>query len=761
MNNHDAVAGGGHISHAHYAAIVESSQDAITSRGVDGRITSWNPGAERLFGFKAEEAVGQRIDPDLSPADRRAEHEELVARVLAGDHIEHFDTVRLRRGGAPVPVAITMSPIRDATGTIVGVSMIERDVSERKRIEAALHASQRQSASAFEHAPIGVALRDTRGRFLEANAAVSKMFGYSVQELRRLSIQDITHPDDLSVDQELMAQLLAGGLNTYQIEKRYRRKDGTTMWGLLNVSLVRDEAGCPLYFVAHIQDNTERRRVIARMQRLVESNVQGVVFWKRSGEIAEANEAFLRMVGHTSEDIAAGLLNWKEITPDEYADRDRQAMEELERTGVCKPYEKAFVRSDGSLVPVLVGSAVFDDCPDEGVAFAFDLTERKKLENQFLRAQRMESIGTLAGGIAHDLNNALAPILMSIDVLKMQSADASSLEILATIEACARHGADLVRQVLSFARGVEGQRLEMQIRHLVSDIEKLARETFLKHITIRTVVPRGLWTVLGDPTQLHQVLMNLCVNARDAMPNGGTLTISAENLMLDAHYAALNPEARPGPYVVLHVEDTGTGIPADILERIFDPFFTTKEVGKGTGLGLSTSMAIVKSHGGFFRVYSEEGKGTTFKIYLPGQTDASPEALAAAEAEMPRGHGELILVVDDEASVRQTTQQTLVAFGYRVVVAADGADAVAIYAKQGEEIAAILTDMMMPVMDGPSCIQVIKRMNPAARIIAASGLSANGHVTHVTRLGVKHFLPKPYTAAALLKTLREVLAEAA
>jgi CheY-like chemotaxis protein len=265
--------------------------------------------------------------------------------------------------------------------------------------------------------------------------------------------------------------------------------------------------------------------------------------------------------------------------------------------------------------------------------------------------------------------------------------------------------------------------------------------------------------VLGDPTQLHQVLLNLCVNARDAMPQGGTLVISAENRVLDEHYAGLNLEAQPGPYVFLQVEDSGTGIPPELIEKIFDPFFTTKEVGKGTGLGLSTSLAIVRSHGGFFRVYSEVDKGTKFNVYLPAQTEKPAATLEGAATELPRGHGELILVIDDETSVQQITRQTLEAFGYRVVLASDGAEAVAIFAQRSREIAAVLTDMMMPVMDGPATIQVLRKMSPTLPIIAASGLSANAPVTQAASLGVKHFLPKPYTADTLLKVLKKLFAE--
>ncbi len=508
-----------------------------------------------------------------------------------------------------------------------------------------------------------------------------------------------------------------------------------------------------------LHDITERKRSEARFRRLVDSNAQGVIFWKKSGEITGANDAFLSLVGYSREELEGGCLNWIDMTPPEYLDLDRHCLEQMTARGVSEPYEKEFFRKDDSRVPILLGAAAFEDNPEEGVCFVVDLTERKKLEQQALRAQRIESIGTLAGGIAHDLNNSLGPIIMSLDLLSMRFPDPASQELIAIVSSSAHRGADMVRQVLSFARGVEGRRMEVQVKHLIREIEKIANDTFLKHIQIHTIIPHDLWTVLGDPTQLHQVLLNLCMNARDAMPNGGTLTMSARNLNVDTHYAGMSvsSDAKAGPYVCVQVKDTGTGMAPEIMDKIFDPFFTTKDLGKGTGLGLSTSLAILKSHGGFVRAYSEPGKGTTFKVYLPAQTESSPATEAAIAAAMPRGNGELILVVDDEAAVRQITQQTLETFGYRVVLAVDGVEAVSIFARRSEEIALVITDMMMPVMDGPATIEVLRRMAPAVRIIGASGLAADGQVAQAMSLGVKHFLPKPYTAETLLKALKDVL----
>jgi len=294
----------------------------------------------------------------------------------------------------------------------------------------------------------------------------------------------------------------------------------------------------------------------------------------------------------------------------------------------------------------------------------------------------------------------------------------------------------------------------------LKDVESIIKDTFPKDIRLDFSVPDDTWMILGDPTQVHQILLNLCVNARDAMPNGGNLTLSAENCVLDEQYVAMNLQAKAGRYVQISVADSGSGIPPHLLDKIFEPFFTTKDINKGTGLGLSTVMAIVKSHEGIINVYSELGKGTTFKIYLPAM-EISSEARKeqAIQASLPRGNGETILVVDDEASILTITGQTLQAFGYRILTAVDGAEAVAIYAQHRHEIAVVLTDMMMPVMDGTATIRALTKIDPAIKIIAASGLNANGDVTKISGTVVRHFLTKPYTAGTLLKVMRTILDE--
>jgi two-component system, cell cycle sensor histidine kinase and response regulator CckA len=386
-----------------------------------------------------------------------------------------------------------------------------------------------------------------------------------------------------------------------------------------------------------------------------------------------------------------------------------------------------------------------------------DITEKKKLEAQFLRAQRMESIGTLAGGIAHDLNNLLSPILMSVQLLQLKVQDEASHKMLEILQTNAERGSEMIKQILSFARGVSGERIPVQLKHLIKEIAKILKETFPRSLEINFKVAPDLWLVVGDATQLHQVLMNLCINGRDAMPNGGKLTLEAGNCTVDETYAEMTADAKPGNYVCITVHDTGVGIAAGNLNRIFDPFFTTKELGHGTGLGLSTVLGIVKGHHGFINVYSEAGKGSQFRIYLPASEVSQPQPIASSPADLPFGQGELILVVDDESSIREIAKTTLEAFNYRVITANDGAEAIALFAQQQANVKAVVTDIMMPVMDGLALIRALRRIAPQLPIIASSGLAENARAAEAADEGVKVFLPKPYTAGSLLKLLANVL----
>ncbi|MBN8422414.1 MAG: response regulator [Verrucomicrobia bacterium] len=633
---------------------------------------------------------------------------------------------------------------------------LQKDISNSRQMEAEIRHTSNLLQAMADGIPDAVFVKDLQGRYLLFNHGASQLVGRKVEEVLGKDDTSIFSPEDARAVMENDHEVMISG-QTGMVEEVLTAA-GVTRTYLVSKAPYRDSQGNIIGLIGISRDITERKQSENKIREqatlldkaqdaiLVRDLEHRILYWNRSAE---------RLYGWTSQEAMGRSI--KELLyqdPAPFLAATSEALEKGEWVGEIQQFNR-----DGQTL-IIEGrwTLVRDDQgrPQCILAINTDITERKKLEQQFLRTQRMESIGTLAGGIAHDLNNVLAPILMSIELLRLQEKDERRLDILKTIETSAKRGADMVKQVLSFARGVEGRQVEVQIGHLLHEIEKIANETFLKSIRVRCNIPAGLWTVVGDPTQLHQVLLNLCVNARDAMPHGGVLSLSARNLQVDDQYAGMNPDAHPGPHVVIDVEDNGSGMPPEVFERIFEPFYTTKELGKGTGLGLSTTLAIIKGHRGFIRVQSDPGIGTKFSVFLPAQTVAG-QSLAIAENELPRGNDELVLVIDDEASVQQITRQTLEIFGYRVLIAADGAEAAGIYALRKNEIDVVLTDMMMPVMDGSAVIQVLLRINPQARIIAASGVSTDGMVSKAINAGVKFFIPKPYTAETLLKTLRQAL----
>ncbi|PZV12028.1 MAG: histidine kinase [Leptolyngbya sp.] len=470
-----------------------------------------------------------------------------------------------------------------------------------------------------------------------------------------------------------------------------------------------------------------------------------ITFWNQGAE---------RLYGWSSEEVSgrsATEVLYRESSPqleDIYQTVLSHGSWQGELTQLTKAQQEVIVASRWSLVRHPNGQ------PKAFLIVNTDITQKILLEQQFLRAQRLESIGALAGGIAHDLNNVLAPILMAVPLLEMQPESSKRQKWLKMIDASARRGASLVKQVLTFARGTEGERSLLEMKHLVYEIKQIAEETFPKAITIMTHIPNNLWTLWGDVTQLHQILMNLCVNARDAMPNGGVLRISGENCQLEENDDRLQVNAPAGSYIVLTIADTGTGIAADVLDRIFDPFFTTKELGKGTGLGLSTVMTIIHRHSGFMTVSSQVGNGTTFKVYLPASQD--DEHQASGISEMADGSGEWILVADDEETIREATKTMLEAYGYRVLTASNGIEAIALYTRHQDDIQIALMNIMMPTMDGATAIRTLQAINPQLKIVATSGLTTHETLAEMG-LQVDHCLLKPFTAPELLLAIQQQL----
>jgi len=558
-----------------------------------------------------------------------------------------------------------------------------------------------------------------------------------------------------------VAQVLKGELPRFTYEYSFRAmiEQG---WFRLTVTPLGDDTITGAV-VSHSNITAQiRAEESVRIQVQILDNIgQAVIATDTDGEIIYANRYAGELFGWSPAEMIG--QNAMAVTVPQTTFAQANDIKEHMRKGRSWSGEFQVRNRDGRVFPALVTYSPLQDRDGKligVVGVSTDLTERKNLEQKFLRAQRMEGIGTLAGGIAHDLNNILAPVLMSVQMLRNMVKEESGAELINTLEASLQRGSDLVKQVLAFARGVEGQRAPVNLYYLANEIQKIVRDTFPKTVAFHLGAGHDTWPVLGDSIQLQQVLLNLCVNARDAMPDGGTLKVTMENVQLEHVHSETNPDSKPGAYVLIKVSDTGPGIAPVNREKIFEPFFTTKALGKGTGLGLSTTLAIVRSHGGFINLHSMVGQGTTFDVYLPATNIVrAAGGVQVPEEPLPRGKGETILVVDDEEAIRKIAQKLLVMYGYKVLLASHGEEAMAIYRERRKEIAAVITDMAMPIMDGPTMIMELIELNPDVRIIGSSGLTSNISVTKAAGAGVQHFIPKPYTADIMLKTLKKALQE--
>ncbi len=642
--------------------------------------------------------------------------------------------------------------------------MVEIENTRTMIAEKMLSESQAQLVSIIGSAMDAIISTDGQQRIVLFNAAAEKMFHCPASEA-------LGQPVDRFIPKRFRGAHTEH-VNNFGRANITRRSMGSlgAIFGLrgngeefpIEASISQTEAdGLKLYTVI-IRDITERKKAEDQLREqaallnqardaiLVRDLEDRILFWNKGAE---------QIYGWSSDEVLGKKTQdiYYKGNLDQYDKAKQTVLENGEWIGELHHT----TRAGREIIAQSRWTLVRDDKgdPKSLLVINTDVTERRKIESQFLRAQRMESIGTLAGGLAHDFNNILSPILMAIRMLQVKFPDEDSQRLLQMLQVSGERGAELVKQVLSFARGVEGERISLQPKHLIREIVKILKDTLPKSIQVAYEATENLWTVVGDVTQLHQVLMNFCVNARDAMPGGGKLAIKAENVRIDDNYARMNMDARPGRFVLITISDTGMGIPGNILDKIFEPFFTTKELGKGTGLGLSTAMGIVRGHGGFITVYSEVGRGTQFKIHIPAVETSQAEQLDEARGETPFGHGELVLVIDDEAAICDIAKGTLETYGYRAITASDGTEAVAMYAQHKNEIKAVLTDMMMPYMDGPATIRALQKMNPQVKIIASSGLTDNSRATEAASMGVKFFLPKPYTADQLLNTLAELLSK--
>jgi two-component system cell cycle sensor histidine kinase/response regulator CckA len=684
--------------------------------------------------------AGTHIDEVPVPTMHRAKWRAGLERALASGVPERFDMDGI---DMPRRFDVSVVPLRD--GNEHSVVVVLRDITLRVRAQARYETLVASNV-------VGVFFCGRDGVITEANRCFLDLVGRDAADVaaRRLTIQSLMPPTAQAIHAARLREIREDGALP-PLPSELLHSNGSRV-PVLVASAVVERA--PDEVVTFVVDETATRHAENELRNqtlLLDSARDAIILRELDGRICFWNEGARRLYGWTREQAVGKFL--VEVIRSRGEDKGpaidsaifscgewQGELQQQTRSG-----DNIIVDSRCSLIPSAYGE------PPKMLIINTDITERKSLERQLLHAQRLESLGTLAGGIAHDLNNILMPILMGCEYLTRVGVPASAATTVDRIAGSARRGADIIRQLLTFARGHRVDNEMTNPGRLVAEVERMLRETIVPAISIETSVDPDVWAVACDPTQVLQVLLNLCVNARDAMPHGGILSMRAENVDVDAQYAQMNTDAVPGAYVMLSVTDTGTGIERDAIERIFDPFFTTKAEG-GTGLGLATVRSIVRNHGGFINVYSEPG-ATVFKIYLPALYDTAVEDDDEVAPPVVAGNGELVLVIDDEMAIRDVTAATLESFGYRVLTASDGSEGIALYAKN-PDVAVVVTDMLMPVLDGPTTIRALRKLDANVRVVGMSGYTSH----RMSGPPPDVLLQKPFRAPELLNAIQSVLA---
>jgi two-component system, cell cycle sensor histidine kinase and response regulator CckA len=736
---------------AQLALIVESSDDAITSATLEGIISSWNKGAERIYGYTESEMVGQPFTV-LAPPNRTDEAPRNLARVRSGERIRAFETIRKRKDGQLIDVSLTVSPVMGPTGEIVATAAVTRDITAHKREEE----RSRRLAQVVDSATELISTGDREGRITFMNPAFLRAVGWTEREIIGKPFSDFVlsqnNPPDLR-EQIRAAVLEEGG---WKGECLHCRKDGTDFPVYLSVGPLKDSAGNVIGSVVIVRDLTESKRAEERFYKAFHLNPEPITIATVSdGRYLDVNESFLRITGYQREEVigrtSLEVKFWER--PEDRARligllRQQGSVRDLEITFRTKSDEQRIALDSADVIEVNGQECI--------IAILKDITERKALEKQLRQMQKMEPVGQLSGGIAHDFNNLLGVILGYSEILEGSLGKDPKLRKTAQeIVKAGQRAASLTRQLLAFSRQQVLEPKVLNLNAVVADTEKMLRRLIGEHIELTSKLASDLGQVKADQGQIEQVILNLAVNARDAMPEGGKLIIETRNIELDEEYALRHPPTVAGRYVELVMTDEGMGMDTQTLSHIFEPFFTTKDLGKGTGLGLATVYGVVKQSGGYVWVYSEPGLGSTFKVYLPRVTESERKSGPSDVVTALARGSETILLVEDEESLRTLTRTILEQNGYRVLEASGGKEAIEIARLHVGPIDLLLTDMVMPGMNGHAVAQSLAPLRPGVKVVYMSGYSGFGHRGSVEPEDI--LLSKPLTRAALLRKLHEVL----
>ncbi len=733
---------------AYLDELFDTAPEAICLLDMNTRVLSVNREFTRMFGYEKSEAVGRNILDLTVPDELRSELEGHRDSIALGERLDK-ETIRRRKDGTRVHVSVVAAP-----ATLIGgeaaIHAVYRDLTERKKAEQQLQATADRLQAILDNAPVGIVITNREGRLIEYNAAHLRMCGYSAEELKGMSFADYTHPDDIAENLQLFDLVTSGKRQSVEIEKRYLRKDGSIIWGRVISSSLSEDTN-----IGIIEDITERKKAQQalaeseeRLRTIVELAPDGIFVVGEQGHIIEVNQAACYQLGYTRSQLLR-LKIFDFIAP-RFAQRVANRLKGNVPSGT---YESAHIRSDGVEVPVelSVAKIVYRGNP-AFLGITRDTSDRKraeeqreKLEQQLRQSHKMEAVGRLAGGIAHDFNNLLMVIQSYAEILQesLPARDTRRKNTQEIMKAADR-AAGLTRQMLAFSRKQILSPVVLDLNSVIGETAKMLRRVIGEDIEFRVNPAGSLWPIMADSDQIMQVVMNLCVNARDAMPQGGTLTVATGNVTV-AEGGAGEPEyVAPGDYVKLSVTDTGAGIDKELQAQVFEPFYTTKAVGKGTGLGLSTVYGIVKQSDGYVWVDSEPGQGACFTVYLPRIKQAV--ALATSEkAETPSRGNETLLVAEDEESLRDAVCDYLSSLGYTVLAAGSGLEALSAASQHEGHIDLLITDLVMPKMSGRELSQMLGSLRPELKTIYMSGYSDDAILRHgIQEMGAT-FLQKPFS----------------
>jgi PAS domain S-box-containing protein len=744
-----------------FSAAVESSNDAIITESLDGTITGWNPAAERLFGYTAAEAVGRHVSL-IAPPDRLSEVNDFIRRVGRGERIDQNESVRLRKDGTPIDISFSMAPIGAASGAIIGVSNTARDITERNRTQQALRQQAEERRRIFETSQDLILVLDSRGHLVQISPSCETILGYRPEEMIGQSGEAFIHPDDLASCREEM-RAARRGQHMKISDTRCIHKDGHTVW----LSWLGAWSDPVKRFFLVGRDMTESRKVQETL-RESEQLARGIINTAPDAFVQTDQRGTIRYWNPQAE-VMFGWSRQEALGKNVFELMGRRdgpgplqlALENFLRSGeapVMQPRREVQIRrrdgKDFTAELSVTALKTRDGFVFNG--FVRDLTDKIAVEERIRQAEKMEAVGQLTGGIAHDFNNIITVITGTIEILADAVKDQPQLAaITRMIDEAASRGADLTQHLLAFARKQPLEPRETDINMLIVDTAKLLQRTLGEHVEIESVFEDEACLATVDPNQLATALLNLALNARDAMPDGGKLVIETGSVILDENYVRLHGDVRPGHYAMIGVSDTGTGIPAGILDKVFNPFFTSKGPGKGTGLGLSMVYGFIKQSSGHIKIYSEEGHGTTVKMYLPPATGAS---LAADTAILPpvQGGNETILVVEDDKLVRDYVLTQLHSLGYVTLDAENATEALKIV-NGGHAFDLLFTDVIMPGLNGRQLADEILKIRPGLKVLFTSGYTENAIIHHGRLDEGVLLLAKPYRKSDMAIMIRKAL----